>query len=118
MGKKRGDFTRKNSYNTSFYYSTLARQGLRLARTGTRTGTLPEPMKEIKRAARDAAQTGHKRQATNTGRHVVTQGSLGDGGVLRRRHGPRRGYLLRGEPELSRDLIRSLRKRLWVTAQQ
>ena len=30
--------------------------------------------------ARDAAQTGHKRQATKTGRHVVTQGSLGDGG--------------------------------------
>jgi len=25
--------------------------------------------------ARDAAQTGHKRQATKTGRHVVTQGS-------------------------------------------
>ena len=31
--------------------------------------------------ARDAAQTGHKRKATNTGRHVVTQGSLGDGGA-------------------------------------
>ena len=30
--------------------------------------------------ALDAAQTGHKRQATKTGRHVVTQGSLGDGG--------------------------------------
>ena len=46
--------------------------------------------------ARDAAQTGHKRQATKTGRHVVTQGSLGDGGVLRRR----------GEPELGRNLFR------------
>ena len=45
--------------------------------------------------ARDAAQTGHKRQATKTGRHVVTQGSLGDG-VLRRR----------GEPELGRNLFR------------
>ena len=45
--------------------------------------------------ARDTAQTGHKRQATNTGRHAVTQGSL-DGGVLRRR----------GEPELGRNLIR------------
>ena len=44
----------------------------------------------------DAAQTGHKRQATKTGRHVVTQGSLGDGGVLRRR----------GEPELGRNLFR------------
>eukprot|EP00312_Isochrysidales_sp_CCMP1244_P041913 CAMPEP_0202750046 /NCGR_PEP_ID=MMETSP1388-20130828/11032_1 /ASSEMBLY_ACC=CAM_ASM_000864 /TAXON_ID=37098 /ORGANISM="Isochrysis sp, Strain CCMP1244" /LENGTH=45 /DNA_ID= /DNA_START= /DNA_END= /DNA_ORIENTATION= len=37
--------------------------------------------------AQDGARTGHKRQATNTGRH---------GGVLRRR----------GEPELGRDLIR------------
>ena len=46
--------------------------------------------------ARDAAQTGHKRQATNTGRHVVTQGSLGDGGVLRRC----------SKPELVRNLIR------------
>ena len=46
--------------------------------------------------AQDAAQTGDKRQATKTGRHVVTQGSLGDGGVLRRR----------GEPELGRNLIR------------
>ena len=50
----------------------------------------------IKMKARDAAQTGHKRQATKTGRHVVTQGSLGDGGVLRRR----------GEPELGRNLFR------------
>lgn len=45
---------------------------------------------------KEAAQTGHKRQATKTGRHVVTQGSLGDGGVLRRR----------GEPELGRNLFR------------
>ena len=45
--------------------------------------------------AQDAAQTGHERQATKTGRHVVTQGSLGDGGVLRHR----------GEPELGRNLI-------------
>ena len=45
--------------------------------------------------AQDAAQTGHERQATKMGRHVVTQGSLGDGGVLRHR----------GEPELGRNLI-------------
>ena len=51
---------------------------------------------EMNSGARDAAQTGHKRQATKTGRHVVTQGSLGDGGVLRRR----------GEPELGRNLFR------------
>ena len=59
--------------------------------TGIYTGSY-----KMNSGARDAAQTGHKRQATKTGRHVVTQGSLGDGGVLRRR----------GEPELGRNLFR------------
>ena len=66
------------------------------SRAQERRGCRAERNYKMNSGARDAAQTGHKRQATKTGRHVVTQGSLGDGGVLRRR----------GEPELGRNLFR------------
>ena len=50
-----------------------------LARDGT-SGVVLLFLIKMNSGARDAAQTGHKREATKTGRHVVTQGSLGDGG--------------------------------------
>ena len=53
-------------------------------RGGVLTSKSTRDLMFIKRnsGARDAAQTGHKRQATKTGRHVVTQGSLGGGGEI------------------------------------
>ena len=53
----------------------------------------------------NAAQTGHKRQATKTGRHVLTQGSLETlAGIFRRRH---RNALLAPEdtPDVRVDTI-------------